>query len=260
MVAVVALPVTAPVRFEVTVVAVIALAEKLPFASRTTTFEAVFVSVASTAHVVAAEPLKFEPVRYVPRVRVFVVFAVIVISAEPLNDTPLIKRAFWNVVAVVALPLSAPVNVDAHTLLYRRAVEPKLYVVVACGRISEFNLAAAPIVNRFVTVLFANVDSATWSTTLLERVVVPETVRFPETLKSRPITTLALRFTPTPLVEETSMSFTQSLFQRADVVPSSNVVVTPGETDVELTVRGVTLTAALLVNTTLSDCWDAVVL
>lgn len=43
--------------------AVIVPAEKLPEASRATTFEAVLADVASTAHVVAAEPLKFDPVR-----------------------------------------------------------------------------------------------------------------------------------------------------------------------------------------------------
>ena len=43
--------------------AVIVPAEKLPDPSRATTFEAVLADVASTAHVVAAEPLKFEPVR-----------------------------------------------------------------------------------------------------------------------------------------------------------------------------------------------------
>ena len=54
VVAVVALPLRA---------AVIVPAEKLPEASRATTLDAVFAEVASTAHVVAAEPLKLEPVR-----------------------------------------------------------------------------------------------------------------------------------------------------------------------------------------------------
>ena len=45
-------PVTLPARF-----AVIVPAAKLPDASRTTTFDAVFVVAASTAQVVAAEPL-----------------------------------------------------------------------------------------------------------------------------------------------------------------------------------------------------------
>jgi hypothetical protein len=43
--------------------AVIVPAAKLPEASRATTLEAVFADVASTAQVVAAEPLKLEPVR-----------------------------------------------------------------------------------------------------------------------------------------------------------------------------------------------------
>ena len=54
VVAVVALPLRA---------AVIVPAEKLPLASRATTLLAVFAEVASTAQVVAAEPLKLEPVR-----------------------------------------------------------------------------------------------------------------------------------------------------------------------------------------------------
>ena len=43
--------------------AVIVPAAKLPDPSRATTLEAVFVVVASTAQVVAAEPLKLEPVK-----------------------------------------------------------------------------------------------------------------------------------------------------------------------------------------------------
>ena len=54
VVAVVALPLN---------VAVIVPAAKLPEASRATTLEAVFVVVASTAAVTAAEPLKDVPVR-----------------------------------------------------------------------------------------------------------------------------------------------------------------------------------------------------
>ena len=64
VVAVAALPV---VELEVVALplraAVIVPAEKLPEASRATTLDAVFAEVASTAHVVAAEPLKLEPVR-----------------------------------------------------------------------------------------------------------------------------------------------------------------------------------------------------
>ena len=64
LVAVVAL-VAAPLR-----VAVIVPALKLPEASRATTLEAVFTSVASTAKVRAAEPSNVPPeVRYVPAVR-----------------------------------------------------------------------------------------------------------------------------------------------------------------------------------------------
>jgi hypothetical protein len=61
VVAVVALPLKA---------AVIVPAEKLPEASRATTLEAVFASVASTANVRAAAPLKVPPlVKYVPAVK-----------------------------------------------------------------------------------------------------------------------------------------------------------------------------------------------
>lgn len=51
--------------------AVIVLALKLPEASRATTLEAVFASVASTVQVCAAEPLYAVPVRYVPAVKLF---------------------------------------------------------------------------------------------------------------------------------------------------------------------------------------------
>ena len=54
VVAVVALPLN---------VAVMVPAEKLPEPSRATTLLAVFAVSASTAHVVAAEPLKFDPVK-----------------------------------------------------------------------------------------------------------------------------------------------------------------------------------------------------
>lgn len=96
VVAVVALPLN---------VAVIVPAAKLPEASRATTLEAVFVVVASTAAVTAAEPLNDVPVKYEPSVSVLVVFAVIVMLALPLNDVPLIVRAVCNVVAVAALPV-----------------------------------------------------------------------------------------------------------------------------------------------------------
>ena len=59
-------------------VAVIVPAEKLPEPSRTTTLPAVLAVSASTAQVVAAEPLKLLPVRYVPRVSVSGVAAVMV--------------------------------------------------------------------------------------------------------------------------------------------------------------------------------------
>ena len=51
-----------------------------------------------------------------PRVSVFGVFAVTVIFAEPLNETPLIVRAVCKVVAVVALPDRAAVIVPAEKL------------------------------------------------------------------------------------------------------------------------------------------------
>ena len=51
-----------------------------------------------------------------PRVRVFVVLAVTVILALPLNETPLIVLAVCRVVAVVALPERAAVIVPAEKL------------------------------------------------------------------------------------------------------------------------------------------------
>ena len=107
VVAVLAFPVSADV---------IVLAAKLPDASRTTTFEAVAAVSASTAQVVAAEPLKFEPVKYVPRVRVFVVLAVTVMFAVPSNDTPLIVRAVKNLVDVAEFPARFAVIVFAEKL------------------------------------------------------------------------------------------------------------------------------------------------
>jgi hypothetical protein len=65
---------------------------------------------------VAAEPLKLEPVKYVPRVSVLVVFAATVIFAEPLNETPLIVRAVARVVAVEEFPVRAAVIVPAEKL------------------------------------------------------------------------------------------------------------------------------------------------
>ena len=85
-------------------VAVIVPAEKLPDASRATTLEAVLADVASTAAVIAAEPLKLPPVRYEPSVRVLVVLAVTVMFAVPSKLVPLIVRAVCRAVAVAALP------------------------------------------------------------------------------------------------------------------------------------------------------------
>jgi hypothetical protein len=65
-------------------VAVIVPALKLPDPSRATTLLAVFAEVASTAHVVAALPLKLLPVKYDPRDNVFGVLAVMV--PEPPRD------------------------------------------------------------------------------------------------------------------------------------------------------------------------------
>ena len=67
--------------------------------------------------VTAAPPLKVvpdaAPVPELLNVRALGVFAVMVMFAEPLNETPLIVRAVYRVVAVVALPESAPTNVVA---------------------------------------------------------------------------------------------------------------------------------------------------
>jgi hypothetical protein len=81
-------------------VAVIVPALKFPEALRATTFEAVLASVASTANVLAVDPLNVPPeVKYVPAVNAAAVaFAVVA------------------VVAVDALPVKAPTNVVEVTL------------------------------------------------------------------------------------------------------------------------------------------------
>jgi hypothetical protein len=107
VVAVLALPTSA---------AEIVFALKLPDESRATTLDAVANESASTAQVVAAEPLKFEPVRYVPRVSVFVVLAVTVMFAVPSKDTPLIVRAVKNFVVVAEFPARFAVIVFAEKL------------------------------------------------------------------------------------------------------------------------------------------------
>ena len=63
----------------------------------------------------------------------FVVLAVTVILADPLNETPLIVRAVWSVVAVVALPLRAAVIVPAAKLpeASRATTLDAVFVVVA---------------------------------------------------------------------------------------------------------------------------------
>lgn len=60
------------------------------------------------AIVTAPEPSKLVPLSPVPIVNAFVVLALIVIAAEPSNATPLILRAVTSLVAVSALPVSAP--------------------------------------------------------------------------------------------------------------------------------------------------------
>jgi hypothetical protein len=124
--------------------AVIVFAAKFCDASRATTFPAVEVVVASTAHVVAAEPSKFEPVRYVPRVRVLFVFAVTTIFAEPLNDTPLIVRAVCKVVAVEALPVNVAVIVFAAKLPETSLATTLLAVAASVASTSQV-VAADPL-------------------------------------------------------------------------------------------------------------------
>ena len=98
-------------------VAVIVPALKFPLASRATTLLAKFASVASTAHVVATLPLKLLPVRYDPRVSALGVFAVTVMFAPPLNDTPFMLRGVAKVVAVDALPMKEdPVTEPVATI------------------------------------------------------------------------------------------------------------------------------------------------
>ena len=55
--------------------------------------------------------------------------AVMVISAEPLNATPLMFRAVLSVVAVDALPVRAPMTVVNHAVL------PEMRVVVALAKV-----------------------------------------------------------------------------------------------------------------------------
>ena len=100
VVAVVALPVNA---------AVIVPAEKLPEASRATTLEAVFASVASTAKVRAAAPLKVPPlVRYVPAVKALATEPACPEMA-PVTAAPLIA------IAVLVTEVSWPCALTANT-------------------------------------------------------------------------------------------------------------------------------------------------
>ena len=61
----------------------------------------------SIAIVTAPEPLNDVPLNPVPIVKELVVFAVTVISADPLNDTPLIVLAVVNVAADPAVVADA---------------------------------------------------------------------------------------------------------------------------------------------------------
>jgi len=69
------LPVTLPTKL-----AVIVPAEKSPLLSLATTFPIMFEELASTDQVVATEPSKFAPVKYVPFVKIFVVLDLTVTS------------------------------------------------------------------------------------------------------------------------------------------------------------------------------------
>jgi hypothetical protein len=81
-------------------------------------------TVESIAIVTAPEPSNDVPERPVPIVRAFVVDAFTVIAAEPSNAIPFILRGVARVVAVEALPVSAPVNpVDVTDVNPARVVE-----------------------------------------------------------------------------------------------------------------------------------------
>jgi len=82
---------------------VILPAAKLPDASRATTLDTVLASVASTANVLAVDPLNVPPeVKYVPAVSAAVVaFAVVAVVALVAHD---------------AVPVSAPTNVVAYNV------------------------------------------------------------------------------------------------------------------------------------------------
>ena len=70
-------------------------------------------TVESIAIVTAPDPLNEVPLKPVPIVNALVVLAVMVILAEPLNETPFIVLAVCKVVAVEALPDKAPAKVVA---------------------------------------------------------------------------------------------------------------------------------------------------
>jgi hypothetical protein len=94
-------------------VAVIVPALKFPEESRATTFETVFVDVASTANVLAVDPLNVPPeVKYVPAVRAAVVaFAVVaVVAVVALVALPA------KLVTVNVLVVALKVNVELSTL------------------------------------------------------------------------------------------------------------------------------------------------
>jgi len=90
VVAVVALPLKA---------AVIVPAEKFPDPSRATTLEAVLVDVASTANVLAADPLNAVPVMYVPGVNELPTWvAVVAVAAFPVISEEIVPGSLASAI------------------------------------------------------------------------------------------------------------------------------------------------------------------
>jgi hypothetical protein len=121
--------------------------------------------------------------RFPPEVspRELVVEALMVMFVEPLNDTVLMVRAVSNVVAVLALPVSAPVNVAALMV-----VRPERLVVVA---------PKLTLVDPIVTVLLESLSTLMFALALISasrmvplRIIVDVTVPVSACVTAVPVT------------------------------------------------------------------------
>lgn len=86
--------------------------------------------------------------------------AVTVMSAEPLNATPLMFLAVWSVVAVVALPVTFPVTVPVRfpvipPLADRVVKAPVLGVVAPMGMASMVPMASRPFAPALTRMSFS---------------------------------------------------------------------------------------------------------